>query len=131
MRKELIFQNSMKISSCLFVTAFSALVSPAFAADVVSEKDNMSIHETLQSKTVTGVVVDAAGVPVIGANVIVKGTTVGTITDFDGNYSLEVPENAVLQISYIGYLTEEVTVGDKSSINPKIRKQSQWQSQLQ
>ena len=130
MRKELIFQNSMKISSCLFVTAFSALVSPAFAADVVSVKDNMSIHETLQSKTVTGVVVDAAGVPVIGANVIVKGTTVGTITDFDGNYSLEVPENAVLQISYIGYLTEEVTVGDKSSINVTLKEDSQALDEL-
>lgn len=130
MRKELIFQNSMKISSCLFVTAFSALVSPAFAADVVSVKDNMSIHETLQSKTVTGVVVDAAGVPIIGANVIVKGTTVGTITDFDGNYSLEVPENAVLQISYIGYLTEEVTVGDKSSINVTLKEDSQALDEL-
>lgn len=130
MRKELIFQNSMKISSCLFVTAFSALVSPAFAVDVVSVKDNMSIHETLQSKTVTGVVVDAAGVPVIGANVIVKGTTVGTITDFDGNYSLEVPENAVLQISYIGYLTEEVTVGDKSSINVTLKEDSQALDEL-
>lgn len=131
MRKELISQNSMKISSCLFVTAFSALVSPAFAADTqVNGKDNMSVHETLQSKTVTGVVVDAAGVPVIGANVIVKGTTVGTITDFDGNYSLEVPENAVLQISYIGYLTEEVTVGNKSSINVTLKEDSQALDEL-
>lgn len=81
-------------------------------------------------KTVTGVVVDAAGVPVIGANVIVKGTTVGTITDFDGNYSLEVPENAVLQISYIGYLTEEVTVGDKSSINVTLKEDSQALDEL-
>ncbi len=131
MRKELIFQNSMKISSCLLATAFSALVSPAFAADVqTNEKDNLSIHETLQSKTVTGVVVDAAGVPVIGANVIVKGTTVGTITDFDGNYSLEVPENAVLQISYIGYLTEEIPVGNKSSINVTLKEDSQALDEL-
>ncbi len=131
MRKELIFQNSMKISSCLLATAFSELVSPAFAADAqVNGKDNVSVHETLQSKTVTGVVVDAAGVPVIGANVIVKGTTVGTITDFDGNYSLEVPENAVLQISYIGYLTEEVTVGNKSSINVTLKEDSQALDEL-
>ena len=131
MRKELIFQNSMKISSCLLATAFSALVFPAFAADAqVNGKDNVSVHETLQSKTVTGVVVDAAGVPVIGANVIVKGTTVGTITDFDGNYSLEVPENAVLQISYIGYLTEEVTVGNKSSINVTLKEDSQALDEL-
>ncbi len=121
----------MKISSCLLATAFSALVSPAFAADAqVNGKDNVSVHETLQSKTVTGVVVDAAGVPVIGANVIVKGTTVGTITDFDGNYSLEVPENAVLQISYIGYLTEEVTVGNKSSINVTLKEDSQALDEL-
>lgn len=121
----------MKISSCLLATAFSALVSPAFAADAqVNGKDNVSVHETLQSKTVTGVVVDAAGVPVIGANVIVKGTTVGTITDFDGNYSLEVPENAVLQISYIGFLTEEVTVGNKSSINVTLKEDSQALDEL-
>lgn len=121
----------MKISSCLLATAFSALVSPAFAADAqVNGKDNVSVHETLQSKIVTGVVVDAAGVPVIGANVIVKGTTVGTITDFDGNYSLEVPENAVLQISYIGYLTEEVTVGNKSSINVTLKEDSQALDEL-
>ena len=121
----------MKISSCLLATAFSALVSPAFAADAqVNGKDNVSVHETLQSKTVTGVVVDAAGIPVIGANVIVKGTTVGTITDFDGNYSLEVPENAVLQISYIGYLTEEVTVGNKSSINVTLKEDSQALDEL-
>lgn len=131
MRKELIFQNSMKISSCLLATAFSALVSPAFAADAqTNEKDNLSIHETLQSKTVTGVVVDAAGVPVIGANVVVKGTTVGTITDFDGNYSLEVPENAVLQISYIGYLTEEIPVENKSSINVTLKEDSQALDEL-
>ena len=55
-------------------------------------------------KTVTGVVVDENGVPVIGANVVVKGTTIGTVTDVDGKFSLNVPQGAVLTISYIGYI---------------------------
>ena len=56
-----------------------------------------------QKKTITGTIVDPSGMPVIGANVMVKGTTNGTITDMDGKFSLEVPEGATLLISYIGY----------------------------
>ena len=63
---------------------------------------------TQQSETATGTVVDAMG-PVIGASVVVKGTTNGTITDFDGNFSLSgVKKGAVLEISFIGYSTKEV-----------------------
>lgn len=54
--------------------------------------------------------VDANNEPVIGANVVVKGTTNGIITDVDGNFALTVPQNAVLQISYIGYITKEIKV---------------------
>ena len=61
-------------------------------------------------KQVTGVVKDDQGIPVIGANVLVKGTSMGTITDMDGKYSLQVDDNSVLQISYIGYTTKEVAV---------------------
>lgn len=61
-----------------------------------------------QKKTVTGTVVDASGIPVIGANVMVKGTTNGTITDMDGRFTLEVPDGAVLEVSYIGYLSQNV-----------------------
>lgn len=53
----------------------------------------------------TGTVIDEAGIPVIGANILVKGTTNGTITDMDGRFTLiNVPENAILVVSYIGYL---------------------------
>ncbi len=63
-----------------------------------------------QTIKVSGTVTDAVtGEPVIGANVIVKGTTNGTSTDFDGNFELEVPANATLVVSYIGYLSTEVT----------------------
>ena len=63
-----------------------------------------------QAKVVTGQVTDTNGEPIIGANVVVKGTTAGTITDFDGNYSLDVPENATLVFSYLGMVTQEIPV---------------------
>lgn len=69
--------------------------------------------EIVQQKTkiITGVVLDQAGEPIIGANVVEKGTTNGTITDVDGKYSLQAPEGAVLQVTYIGYNPSEVKVG--------------------
>jgi len=72
-----------------------------------------------QNRTVTGSVVSAEdnmGIP--GVNVIVKGTSTGAVTDFDGNYSITVPSNsAVISFSYIGYVTKEITVGSKSKID--------------
>ena len=64
-----------------------------------------------QNKVVTGTVYDEQGEPVIGATVQVKGTKIGTVTDFDGNYKLEVPEKAKVTISYIGYVAVETTGG--------------------
>ncbi len=74
-----------------------------------------------QSGTVKGVVVDAAGIPVIGANVVIKGTTTGTISDMDGNFMLSVSENAMLEISYIGYLPQTVkaTIGKELKVTLK------------
>ncbi|MBS9767316.1 MAG: carboxypeptidase-like regulatory domain-containing protein [Flavobacteriaceae bacterium] len=64
-----------------------------------------------QTKTVTGTVTAKSdGAPLPGVNVLVKGTTAGTQTDFDGNYSLKVQEGAVLQFSYVGFKTKEVKV---------------------
>lgn len=71
-------------------------------------------------------VLDAANIPVIGANVIVKGTTNGTVTDMDGKFSLQnVPENAVLQISYIGYLDQEIPVSGKSTVQVLLKEDTQ------
>jgi TonB-linked SusC/RagA family outer membrane protein len=69
-----------------------------------------------QEKTVRGTVLDATGEPVIGANVIQKGTTNGVITDVSGAFSLEVPSTATLQVSYIGFQTEEVVVGSNTNL---------------
>lgn len=69
-------------------------------------------------RTVTGTVTDDAGEPLIGANILVKGSTVGTITDIDGEYSLEVPEGFnTLVVSYTGYGTQEVTIGDAAMLD--------------
>lgn len=71
---------------------------------------SMSLTAFAQQK-VTGKVVDAAGDPIIGASIVVKSNnTMGTISDFDGNFTLEVPSNSVLLVSYIGYVTQEVAV---------------------
>lgn len=76
-------------------------------------------------KTITGVIKDERGEPVIGANIIVKGTTNGTVTDIDGRYTLQVPEGAVLQVSYIGYNTQEVKVGANNTVNVSLREDSE------
>lgn len=68
------------------------------------------------AKKVKGTITDASGIPIIGANVMVKGTTNGTITDLDGNFSLEVSEGDLLEISYIGYLTQTQRVGKESTL---------------
>ncbi|MCM1077577.1 MAG: TonB-dependent receptor [Bacteroides sp.] len=82
----------------------------------------MSLTVTAQTKSVTGTVVDESGEPVIGANVAVKDTKLGTVTDFDGNFALNnVPGNAVLVISYVGYTTEEVSVAGKNVINVTLK----------
>lgn len=78
-----------------------------------------------QTKQVSGVVTDGTGETVIGASVLEKGTTNGTITDLDGKFILTVNENAVLQISYVGYTTQEVPVKGKTSFNITLKEDSE------
>ncbi len=70
-----------------------------------------------QSVSVKGVVRDQTGEPAIGATIQVKGTTHGTITDYDGNFAIDVPADAVLVVSYMGFKTQEITVGGQRSFN--------------
>ena len=70
-----------------------------------------------QDKAVSGTVSDESGMPVAGVNIIVQGTSSGTQSDFDGNYSIMVDEGAVLTFSYVGYTTESRTVGSSDTIN--------------
>lgn len=72
---------------------------------------------TQQKKKTTGRVVDEQGEPIIGANIMEKGTSNGTVTDADGNFTLNVENNAVLTISYIGYVSQDIKTSGKSTFN--------------
>jgi iron complex outermembrane receptor protein len=75
-------------------------------------------------KQITGTVVDELGEPVIGASVAIKGTTAGTVTNLDGEFQLDVADNAVLLISYIGYVPQEVSVGNQTILRIILREDS-------
>lgn len=79
-----------------------------------------SVLVSQQNRKIAGTVTDNNGEPIIGANVVVKGTTTGTVTDANGKYSLEVPPGAVLQVSFIGYLTKELVVNTSKSADIKL-----------
>ena len=70
---------------------------------------------------VEGIVTDPSGIPIPGVNIIQKGTTNGTVTDFNGGFSLEVPRDAVLQFSYLGYDAIEVKVDDRTSLTIEMK----------
>ena len=92
----------------------------------------MAITASAQSKTVTGSVVDNTGEPVIGASVVVKGTTNGTITDFDGNFSISgVPSNGTIQISFVGYKTQDISVADKTSIRVTLQEDTEMLAEVE
>lgn len=95
--------------------------------NIILKKEG-AIEKTVSKKTnkITGVVLDPSGEPVIGANVVVKGSTNGTITDIDGNFSIQnVPENAVLLVSYIGFNTKEVALAGKTAVSVRLQEDTQ------
>lgn len=90
--------------------------------DTRLEYEQMGNHilvklRTVQDKVVTGTVTDMDGVPIPGVNILLKGSSVGVISDFDGNYAISVPNQGVLVFSYLGYLTKEVPVGSSDVVN--------------
>ncbi|MDE6061290.1 MAG: carboxypeptidase-like regulatory domain-containing protein, partial [Duncaniella sp.] len=80
-----------------------------------------AISLSAQTRKITGTVTDDAGDPMPGVSVLIKGTNQGAATDLDGKYSLNANTGAVLEFSYIGYLTQTVTVGERSVINVTMR----------
>ena len=73
--------------------------------------------QTTANIPISGVVTEANGDPIPGASVVVKGTTIGTATDFDGNFQLNVPEGSMLSISFVGFVTQEIEVGANRIFN--------------
>ena len=106
-------QNFRKTALLAGVCAIAGLLwSPQAMADSAVK----SVQSVQQTKKVSGTVVDATG-PVIGASIMEKGTSNGTVTDLDGNYSLSVGPNATLVVTYVGFKTYEVRVGNESRID--------------
>lgn len=92
------------------------------AADV-SRHESAGIQQ--QVRKITGVIKDATGEPVIGANVVAKGTTNGTMSDVDGKFELQVPAGAILQVSYIGYVAQEIPVKEQAVLNVLLKEDSE------
>lgn len=78
-----------------------------------------------QEKVIKGIVTDEAGAPIIGANVVIKGTTRGTITDMDGNFSLQVSPGETLHVSYIGYIDYEVKLNNQKNLTISMKEDSE------
>lgn len=95
---------------------------------IIKKQASNTINQ--QSKLVKGTIVDATGMPVIGANVMVKGTTNGTITDMDGNFSLEAPVGATLVVSYVGYSNQEIKVGNQKNLSIALKEDSEALDEL-
>lgn len=85
----------------------------------------LTVQVAVAQQTVSGSVTDESGIPLPGATVIEKGTRNGTASDFDGNYSISVGANAVLEFSFVGYQTVEITVGNQSNINVSLQPSNQ------
>lgn len=90
---------------------------------VISDKAEQASPS--KTKRVSGTVKSTSGESIIGANVKVTGTTIGCITDIDGNFTLEVPENAKLTVSYIGFQTQEVAINGKSSMSIVLKEDTE------
>ena len=91
----------------------------------------MAVQLIHQQQTIKGIVVDASGEPVIGANVVVEGTTMGTITDFEGTFSISVPKNGKIKISFIGYKDQVLTPQSGKNLRVVLEDDSQMLGEVQ
>lgn len=145
MEKQLIVPN-YRSSRTMKIVKMTALLLPfsltqVMASDVQTVPTGVSANRTMlgqvseqtpsspvpqqATRQITGTILDETGEPIIGANVIQKGTTNGTMTDLDGAFSLNVPNNATLVISFIGYNSMEVNVAGKSKITVTLKEDTQ------
>jgi len=90
----------------------------AFLILLITVSPFFEAHAQNAGTAISGTVIDESGDPILGVNIIVEGTSVGTTSDFDGNYTIKLPENGtILKFSYIGYGTQSVTVNGRTTIN--------------
>lgn len=116
-----VMKNLLKNTNAKFTIKDNYLV-------LYSSKDVDVVNETTQSnkRIIKGLISDEFGEPLIGVSVLVKGTTTGTITDIDGNYSIEIPnDNAILEFSYIGYQKATLSISGATSFNIILKEDAQ------
>ena len=94
--------------------------------NIIIKKLSTANSTNEKTKKITGVIIDNNGEPIIGANVVEKGSSNGTITDIDGNFSLQVSEKSILTVSYIGYETKDVKVGNQSKLQIALSEDTQF-----
>lgn len=108
---------------------FLSLICLPFGELAAEQIGNMEVfpinQEIQQNVKITGRVIDAGGEAIIGASIVEKGTTNGTITDFDGNFTLNVRTNAKLVVSYVGYVTQEVMVTPNKELNIVLKEDAE------
>ena len=106
--------------------SFALLAMLGMASPQSAFADNEGIHQSVQqTKKVTGKVTTASGEPVIGAAVLVKGTTTGTVTDLDGNFQIDAAVGNILEISYIGYETFLIKVAAANNYNVTLQEDTE------
>lgn len=120
--RALFSKTVLKATTCLFLAAgassMSVFASPESAETMVTEI-------VQQSGAISGKITDSNGEAIIGASVVVKGTSNGTITDIDGKFTLSAPSNATLIISYIGYKTIEIPADGKKALNITMKEDTE------
>lgn len=124
MRKNL--KREKWISRISLVTIALACQNAVYADDVPSSSTIASSIVQQESRTVSGTITDEQGNSIPGANILVKGTSIGTISDMNGNFELQVPAGKnILQISFIGYKEKEITIGNNRKFNVQLSVESE------
>ncbi len=118
-------QKKFRHLTILFLVFMLSAPAALQANDNTKSLNSFSPANGEQQKTISGKVVDEQGMPLPGVSVVVKGTTVGMVTDIDGNYSMEVPQDAeTLVFSFVGMKKQEIVIGNQSTINVTMEAES-------
>ena len=95
---------------------------------IIKKRESLEISKatiTQQTTNLSGVIKDESGEPVIGANIMIKGSTTGSISDMDGRFSLQVPSDAILLVTYVGYISQEINVKGRSRIDITLKEDTE------
>lgn len=132
--RELLDSRTFRLTNLTGLLLVAETMSFSAAADNVagnlSGEASTAFAMQQQTKKIKGCITDVNKEPIIGANVVVEGTTIGTVTDIDGNFTLDVPAGASLKISFIGYVDVVLPVGNKTTLNIVMKEDSQALSEV-